>query len=128
MRPGSKIWLTAAGLVFLYLLLGLALRYPLGESTLPLSGDEHHYMTQAHSLASEGNLVVEDNYERDDYRQFFNGTLTPDQWNLMGTDGYSGHSPGTGILVTPGWWLARWAGVTRHDGCDHRAGLRRLRH
>ena len=111
MRTGSKIWLTAAGLVFFYLLLGLVVRYPLGQSPLPLSGDEHHYMTQAHSLLSDRNLVVEDNYEREEYRQFFSGTLTPDQWNLMGTDGYSGHSPGTGILVTPGWWLAGWAGV-----------------
>jgi hypothetical protein len=106
-----RIWVATAGLFIFYLIVGLALRYPINETKLHVTGDEHHYLTQVLSLLNDGDLVVLNNYENGDYLTVFDGVLDPTLWNLFGESGYSGHSPGAGLAVTPGWWAAGWAGV-----------------
>jgi hypothetical protein len=98
-------------LTVFYLVVGLALRYPANEAKIGVSGDEHHYLTQALSLDIDGDLVVVDNYERGDYLTYYSNRLDPGLWNLIGENGYSGHSPGAGLAVFPGLWAASWVGV-----------------
>jgi hypothetical protein len=114
-RPGrttrKQIWVATIGLAFIYLCVGLAIRYPALGAKVPISGDEQHYVTQALSLLKDGDLVVVDNYARGDYLQFYGNVLDPSLWNLVGLSGYSGHSPGTGLLIVPGIAVGGWAGV-----------------
>jgi hypothetical protein len=107
----SRIRVATVGLVILYLGFGLALRYPVDDPRVPVSGDEHHYLTQALSLDIDGDLVVVNNYERGDYLAYYGNRLDPGLWNLIGENGYSGHSPGTGVAVFPGLLFASWVGV-----------------
>ena len=107
----SRIWLATFGLVLFYVIIGLALRYPVNEAKILVTGDEHHYLTQTISLVTDGDLVVRDNFESGDYLDLYINELDPSQWNLTGPNGYSGHSPGVGIAVAPGWWVAGWFGV-----------------
>ena len=94
-----------------YLAVGLAFRVPVEQSKVPVGGDEHHYLTQAVSILKDGDFVVVNNYEEGDSLAFYANPLDPAYWNLKGPNGYSGHSPGTGLIVAPGLWVAGWAGV-----------------
>lgn len=107
----ARIWGLTAGLAVFYLCLGMALRFPVDEATVGVSGDEHHYLTMAVSLLRDGDVFVLNNYEQGDYLDFFGHTLDPSLWNLVGVKGFSGHSPGPGIVVAPGYWAAGWFGV-----------------
>ena len=106
-----RVWAVTAGLMTFYLCLGLALRYPHETAKAPVTGDEHHYLTQAFSMIHDGDLTVLNNYFDGDYVTFYGSPLSPSAWNLKGPRGYSGHAPGAGLLVVPGMWAAGWVGV-----------------
>ncbi len=69
-------------------------------------GDEPHYLMNAESLWSDGDLAVEDDFQEGRYRAFHPGPLRPD-YLLRGRGGviYSLHSVGVSLLVLPAYGL-----------------------
>ena len=75
-------------------------------------GDEPHYLVITQSLLSDGDLQIENNHARGDYRAYFEGTLRPD-YLRRGQDGqiYSIHAPGLAVLAAPAFAAAGYPGV-----------------
>lgn len=75
-------------------------------------GDEPHYLVATQSLLYDGDLKVENNYRRRDYRQFVDAELQP-HFMRRGQDGeiYSIHLPGVSVLVLPAFALAGHPGA-----------------
>lgn len=69
---------------------------------LTASGDEPHYLLMAQSLWKEHDLDLRDNAQREDYREYFPGTLEP-HWGAPRSDGrpFPAHSPGLPALLAP---------------------------
>ena len=65
-------------------------------------GDEPHYLIIAQSLWRDGDLRIENNHQRGDYREYFGGELRPD-YLKRGADGqiYSIHLPGVPAVIAP---------------------------
>ncbi len=65
-------------------------------------GDELDYLMIAQSLASDGDLRIEDNHRRFEYEAWYGGVLPP-SYLQRGRDGeiYSVHAPGLPILILP---------------------------
>ena len=77
-------------------------------------GDEPHYLIIAQSLWRDGDLKIENNHTRQDYREYFEGDLRP-HYLRRGTDReiYSVHPIGVSVLLTPiyaigGYTLVVW--------------------
>ncbi len=79
--------------------------------TLP-GGDEPHYLVITQSLIADGDLRIENNHQRQDYRRYFAGDLRPD-FIRRGRDGqiYSIHAPGLPAIAAPAFFLGGYAGV-----------------
>jgi hypothetical protein len=105
LRPGRRL-VFAASLV-IYLWFGLRTVAVTG-----LGGDEPHYLVITHSLLVDGDLRIENNHARQDYRPFFNGDLRPD-FLVRGRNGeiYSIHAPGLSALLLPGYAIAGTRGA-----------------
>jgi hypothetical protein len=69
---------------------------------LTASGDEPHYLLMAQSLWKEHDLDLRDNARREDYKEYFPGTLEP-HWGAPRSDGrpFPAHSPGLPALLAP---------------------------
>jgi hypothetical protein len=69
---------------------------------LTASGDEPHYLLMAQSLWRDGDLDLRDDVERQEYREYFPGTLAP-HWGAPRLDGrpFPAHSPGLPVLLAP---------------------------
>ncbi len=65
-------------------------------------GDEPHYLIISQSLWRDGDLRIENNHQRGDYREYFGGELRPD-YLKRGSDGqiYSIHLPGVPAVIAP---------------------------
>ena len=89
---------------------GLAARKLTGTSLFP-SGDEPHYLVMAQSLWRDGDLKIENNHERGDYREYFMSDLEP-HYLTRGADGeiYSIHPVGLAVLLAPVYALAGYQG------------------
>jgi hypothetical protein len=74
----------------------------LTHTTLFPSGDEPHYLILAQTLWRDGDLAIENNHTRGDYREYFGRELDP-HYLTRGTDGqiYSVHPIGMPLLITP---------------------------
>ncbi|MGE0451494.1 MAG: hypothetical protein AB7Q29_18115 [Vicinamibacterales bacterium] len=81
--------------------------------TLGVGGDEPHYLVIAQSLIRDGDLAIENNHERGDYREYYGGSLRPD-YMRRGIDGriYSVHAPGLPALLIPAFLVAGARGAT----------------
>jgi hypothetical protein len=76
------------------------------------AGDEPHYLVIAQSLLRDGDLRIENNHQRGDYRAYFAGDLAPHSLR-RGRNGeiYSIHAPGVPALVAPAFAIAGYPGV-----------------
>ncbi len=79
------------------------------------AGDEPHYLVIAQSLWRDGDLKIENNHVRGDYREYFPQNLDP-HYLTRGSDGeiYSIHPIGVSVLLAPvyalgGYDLVVWA-------------------
>lgn len=76
-------------------------------------GDEPHYLIIIDSLIKDGDLQIENNHQRGDYKAYFRGgELRPD-YMARGTNGaiYSVHAAGLPILLTPAYAVAGYLGA-----------------
>lgn len=90
---------------------GLAAQRLTGTSLFP-SGDEPHYLVIAQSLWRDGDLTIENNHQRGDYREYFPDDLDP-HYLTRGSDGaiYSIHPIGLPVLLAPIYALAGYRGA-----------------
>jgi hypothetical protein len=88
--------LLVLGWVFL-LVVGLAY-----TSRLRVTGDEPHYLLMAQSLWREHDLDLRDNLEREDWREYTPGPVTP-HYGFPRADGrpFPAHSPGLPVVLAP---------------------------
>jgi hypothetical protein len=103
-RPGAAFALAAA------LFVPLGLHYASG---LRVSGDEPHYLLMARSLWHEGDLDLQDNFAREDWRADTPGPVAP-HYGAPRRDGrpFPAHSPGLAVLLAPVYaWGGRLACV-----------------
>ena len=102
------LFLAAAGIA------GLAASRLTGTALFP-SGDEPHYLVIAQSLWRDGDLKIENNHQRGDYREYYPDGLEP-HYLTRGTNGqiYSIHPIGISVLLAPiyalgGYKASIWA-------------------
>ena len=84
-----------------------------GVSPSRPGGDEPHYLIITQSLLLDGDLRIENNHARADYRSYFPGDLSKPDYLRRGRDGaiYSIHAPGLPAVVAPAFALAGYRGV-----------------
>ena len=89
---------------------GLAAQKLTGTTLFP-SGDEPHYLVIAQSLWRDGDLKIQNNHERVDYREYYSSDLEP-HYLTRGTDGeiYSIHPIGIAVILAPVYALAGYQG------------------
>jgi hypothetical protein len=75
-------------------------------------GDEPHYLVITQSILLDGDLRIENNHDRGDYRVYKDQPLKPD-FIQRGKDGeiYPMHSPGVSVLVLPAFAAAGYRGA-----------------
>jgi hypothetical protein len=75
-------------------------------------GDEPHYLVIAQSVLRDGDLRIENNHRRGDYREYFDRSLKPD-YIARGRDGavYSIHPVGLPLLIAPAFAAGGYPGV-----------------
>lgn len=95
------------------LILGVAMNR-LSPGPIFPGGDEPHYLVVTQSLVRDGNLRIDENHARGDYREFFERNLKPDHIVAPARDGaiYSIHPIGVSLLVAPGFAAAGYRGAT----------------
>jgi hypothetical protein len=83
-------------------LLGGTVAARLARTTLFPAGDEPHYLVIAQSLWRDGDLKIENNHQRGDYREYYPRDLEP-HYLTRGSDGeiYSVHPVGLPVLLAP---------------------------
>jgi hypothetical protein len=83
-----------------------------GASPSLPGGDEPHYLVITQSLLKDGDLRIENNHQRGDYRGYFAGDLAP-HFVRRGRNGeiYSIHAPGLPALVLPAFAIGGYHGV-----------------
>ena len=76
------------------------------------SGDEPHYLVISQSLWRDGDLKIENNHKRGDYREYYDADLAP-HYLTRGSDQeiYSIHPIGLSVLMAPVYGMAGYRGV-----------------
>jgi uncharacterized membrane protein YeaQ/YmgE (transglycosylase-associated protein family) len=84
----------------------------LTDTTFFPGGDEPHYLVITQSLLHDGDLKIENNHRRDEYRAYFNRSLEP-HYLARGKDGqiYSIHPVGLPVLAMPVFALGGYHAV-----------------
>jgi hypothetical protein len=90
-----------------YALLATRLPGPAGPQ-----GDEPHYLVMAHSLLTDQDLDLADEFAKREYSAFFAGALQP-HTSPASPPGrvYPVHTPGLPVVLLPGYALAGYAGA-----------------
>ncbi len=104
-RAWQPVRLFAAVWVASLLVLGAA-ALVLAPSGLVPGGDEPHYLVITQSLLTDGDLDIENNHARGDYRAYYGERLEPHAL-ARGVNGalYSVHPPALAVLVAPAFAL-----------------------
>jgi hypothetical protein len=112
-----------ASLCVLLLSLGIYTLYASGVifPAHPITGDEPHYLLITHSLLSDGDVNLFNNYRDKDYLQFYPGEL--ESHARPGKKGhgyqYSKHTPGLPLLLVPSYFIGKkLGGVISHLAHD----------
>jgi hypothetical protein len=89
-----------------------AVAWRLSDTALFPGGDEPHYLVITQSLLHDGDLKIENNHQREEYRAYFNRSLKPD-YLARGIDGeiYSIHPVGLPVLAMPAFFVGGYPGV-----------------
>src|SRR5688572_9877922 len=76
------------------------------------SGDEPHYLVISQSLWRDGDLKIQNNHQRGDYREYYDADLEP-HYLTRGSDReiYSIHPIGLSVLMAPVYSIAGYRGV-----------------
>jgi hypothetical protein len=75
-------------------------------------GDEPHYLVITQSLLLDGDLRIENNHRRGDYRAYYKGELQPHvQRRARNGELYSIHAPGLSVIVLPAFAIGGYLGV-----------------
>jgi hypothetical protein len=94
--------------ILIYILYASGLVFP----AHPITGDEPHYLLITHSLVSDGDINLFNNYKDRDYLQFYPGEL--DSHARPGKKGfgyeYSKHTPGLALLLVPSYFTGKILG------------------
>lgn len=92
----------AVGVGLATLLVAGAVSTRFAGTVLYPAGDEPHYLVIAQSLWRDGDLRIENNHTRGDYREYFPRDLAP-HYLTRGSDGeiYSIHPVGMPVLIAP---------------------------
>lgn len=94
--------------IFIYTLYASGVIFP----AHPMTGDEPHYLLLTHSLISDGDINLSNNYRDKDYLQFYPGEL--ESHARPGKKGpgyeYSKHTPGLSILLIPSYFIGEKLG------------------
>jgi hypothetical protein len=125
-RPPLEIWKPAwrAPLAIALVTFTVCGAAALAFTRSPLfpGGDEPHYLVMAQSLWRDGDLKIENNHQRGDYREYFATDLQP-HYLTRGRDGaiYSVHPIGMPVLMAPvyalgGYTLVAWTMVAFATG------------
>jgi hypothetical protein len=109
-RVTARQFMTAIGLATTLVTGATALR--LTGTVLYPAGDEPHYLVIAQSLWRDGDLKIENNHTRGDYREYFDRDLDP-HYLTRGVDGeiYSIHPVGIPVLMAPIYAAGGYRGV-----------------
>jgi hypothetical protein len=99
-RATAPQLMIAVGLATAILVGAAAVRFT--ETVLYPAGDEPHYLVIAQSLWRDGDLKIENNHTRGDYREYFPRELEP-HYLTRGADGeiYSIHPVGMPAMMAP---------------------------
>ena len=84
----------------------------LTSTALYPSGDEPHYLVITQSLLRDGDLKIENNHVRGDYREYYEPDLAP-HYLTRGSDQeiYSIHPIGISVVAAPAYYLGGYRGV-----------------
>lgn len=76
-------------------------------------GDEPHYLVITQSLLNDGDLRIENNHARGDYRAYYAAELPKPDYRRLGRNGqiYSIHAPGLPAIIAPAYAVAGYRGV-----------------
>ncbi len=76
------------------------------------SGDEPHYLIVAQSIWRDGDLTIENNHQRGDFKEYFSRDLAP-HYLTRGANGsiYSIHPIGLPVVMAPVYALGGYRGV-----------------
>ena len=110
MERWSVTTVTVALVAATMLAAGAAAQRLTGTALFP-SGDEPHYLVIAQSLWRDGDLKIENNHHRGDYREYYPDDLEP-HYLTRGADSeiYSIHPIGISVLLAPIYALAGYQG------------------
>ena len=110
--PGPIAAWLGVGAASAALLLGA--RAQLTPGPLYPGGDEPHYLVVTQSLLADGDLRIDDNHARGDYRAYYDAPLEPDHIVPASADGaiYSIHPVGVSLLVAPAFRLDGYRGAS----------------
>ena len=106
--PRASVIVAACLAFFIY----VAAAHRLHTTGLIPGGDEPHYLVITQSLLLDGDLRIENNHQRGDYRRYIDIPLKPD-FLKRSTDGaiYSVHAPGLPALMAPAFAIAGYPGA-----------------
>jgi len=109
---GLRMWLSPVAMFAAGAVVFGTVAWRMTDTPLFPGGDEPHYLVIAQSLLHDGDLKIENNHRREEYRAYFNGSLKPD-YLALGKDGqiYSIHPVGLPVLALPAFALGGYHAV-----------------
>src|ERR1700758_5261898 len=93
--------------LFIYLIIGYL---PKISGFSYITGDETHYLIMTQSVAEDGDFDLDNNYELESHKEFYNDSIDKHYINIHGKN-YSWHQFGLPIIMSPLYKLFGYKGV-----------------
>ncbi len=87
------------------------LSYQLGFSMLIPSGDEPHYLMTTHSLLTDGDIELTNNFAQKNYQLFGVSDLSPQRYTIIPGKIYPGNPWGFSLILVPAYFLGGYRGI-----------------